>query len=86
MSLVVIDDRGRIVIPSRLRKRLKLKKGDAFIIVELKNDLIVLKKVDVEKIVRDIAEEVAKAGLKIDEIERKIEEEANRLAKEKIHG
>ncbi len=85
MSLVVIDDRGRIVIPSRLRKRLKLRKGDAFIIVGLKDDLIVLKKVDVEKMVRDIAEEVAKAGLNIDEIERKIEEEANKLAKEKIH-
>ncbi|MCD6428204.1 MAG: AbrB/MazE/SpoVT family DNA-binding domain-containing protein [Desulfurococcales archaeon] len=86
MSLVVIDDRGRIVIPSRLRKKLRLRKGDAFIIVELKDDLIVLKKVDVEKMLRDIAEEVAKAGLKVDEIEGEIEEEANKLAKEKIHG
>ncbi len=86
MSLVVIDDRGRIVIPSKLRKRLGLRRGDAFIIVELKDDLIVLKKVDVEKMLRNIAEEVAKAGLRIDEIERKIEEEVNELAKEKIHG
>ena len=86
MSLVVIDDRGRIVIPSRLRKKLRLRRGDAFIIIELKDDLIVLKKVDVEKMLRNIAEEVAKAGLKVDEIERKIEEEANKLAKEKIHG
>jgi len=86
LSLVIIDDRGRIVIPSRLRKKLRLRRGDAFIIVELKDDLIVLKKVDVEKMLRDIAEEVAKAGLKVDEIERKIEEEANKLAKEKIHG
>ena len=85
MSVVVVDDRGRIVIPSRLRKRLKLRRGDAFLIIELKDDLIVLKKVDVEKILRDIAEEVAKAGLKIDEIEREMEEEANQLAKEKIH-
>jgi len=85
MSVVVVDDRGRIVIPSRLRKRLKLRRGDAFLIIELKDDLIVLKKVDVEKMLRDIAEEVAKAGLKIDEIEREIEEEANQLAKEKIH-
>lgn len=86
LSLVIIDDRGRIVIPSRLRKKLRLRRGDAFIIVELKDDLIVLKKVDVEKMLRDIAEEVAKAGLKVEEIERKIEEEANKLAKEKIHG
>ena len=74
------------MIPSRLRKRLKLKRGDAFIIVGLKDDLIVLKKVDVEKMLRDIAEEVAKAGLEISEIERKIEEEANKFAKEKIYG
>ncbi|RLF19704.1 MAG: AbrB family transcriptional regulator [Thermoprotei archaeon] len=86
LSVIVIDDRGRIVIPSKLRKRLKLKRGDAFIIAELKDDLIVLKRVDVEKMLRDIAEEVAKAGLEIREIERGIEEEANRLAKEKIRN
>ncbi len=85
MSVVVIDDRGRIVIPSKLRKKLKLRKGDAFLVVELKDDLIVLKRVKVEKMLRDIAEEVAKAGLKIGEIEGVIEEEANLLAKEKVH-
>ncbi len=85
MSIVVVDERGRIVIPSKIRKKLSLRKGDAFIIVELKDGLLVLKKVDVEKILRDIAEEVAKAGLELAAIEKQIEEEANKLAKEKIH-
>ncbi|MCE4622866.1 MAG: AbrB/MazE/SpoVT family DNA-binding domain-containing protein [Desulfurococcales archaeon] len=85
MSLVVVDDRGRIVIPSKLRKKLRLKRGDAFIIANLKDNIIVLKKVDVESMLKEIAEEVAKAGLEITEIEREIEEEANKLAKEKVH-
>jgi len=84
LSIVVIDERGRIVIPSKLRRKLKLKKGDMFIILEFKDDLLVLKKVDVERIVKDIAEEVIKAGLDLEELGRKVEEEANRLAK-KIH-
>ncbi len=86
MSVVVIDDRGRIVIPSKLRKRLRIKRGDTFIIVKLRDDLLVLKRVDIERLVRDIAEEVARAGLKLGEVEREIEEEANKFAEEKIHG
>ncbi len=86
LSIVVIDERGRIVIPSKLRRKLRLKRGDTFLIVELKNDLIVLKKIDIAKLVRDIAEEVAKAGIDLDEIGEKIEKEANKLAEEKIYG
>jgi AbrB family looped-hinge helix DNA binding protein len=81
-----VDDRGRIVIPSRLRRKLRLKKGDTFIIVNVKNDLLVLKRVDVERLAREIAEEVARSGLNLEELSRKVEEEANKLAKEKIHG
>jgi AbrB family transcriptional regulator (stage V sporulation protein T) len=85
MSIVVVDDRGRIVIPSKIRRKLNLRKGDAFIILELRNDLIVLKRVDVEKLIRDIAEEVARSGLDFERIERAIEEEANKVAEKKVH-
>lgn len=85
MSIVVVDDRGRIVIPSKIRKKLNLRKGDTFIILELRNDLIVLKRVDVEKLIRDIAEEVARSGLDFERIERAIEEEANKVAEKKVH-
>ena len=81
----MIDDRGRIIIPSKLRKKLGLKEGDSFIIVELKDNLLVLKRIDVEKLVRNIAEEVAKAGLDLEEIGKEVEEEANKIAKEKVH-
>ncbi len=80
-----MDDRGRIIIPSRLRKKLRLEKGDTFIIVDVKNDLLVLKRLDVERLAREIAEEVARSGLDLEELGRKVEEEANKLAKEKVH-
>lgn len=85
LSIVVVDKRGRIVVPSRLRRKLGLKYGDAFIAVNIGSELLVLKKVDVEKLVKEIAEEVAKAGLDLEEIDRLVEEEANGLAKERVH-
>ena len=84
MEIVVIDKKGRIVIPSRVRKKLNLKDGDRLLVLNVKDDILVLKKIDVEKILRDIAGEVAKAELDLEGLTREVEEEANRLAKEKI--
>jgi len=84
VEVVVIDDKGRIVIPSRIRKRLNLKDGDNFLVLSVKDDIIVLKKIDVEKVLRDIAREIAASKLNLNEIVREVEEEANKIAKEKI--
>jgi len=84
VEIVVIDGKGRIVIPSRLRKELNLKSGDRLLVLNIKDDIIVLKKIDAEKILRDIAREVAKAELDLEELTREVEKEANRIAKEKI--
>jgi len=84
VEIVVIDGKGRIVIPSRVRKELNLKDGDRLLVLNVKDDIIVLKKIDVEKILRDIAREVAKAELDLKELTREVEEEANRIAEEKI--
>ncbi len=84
MEIVVIDKKGRIVIPSRVRKVLNLKDGDRLLVLSIKDDILVLKKIDVERILRDIAREVAKAKLDLEELTEEVEEEANRIAKEKI--
>jgi len=43
MSLkVVLDDRGRITIPSEVRKKLRLKKGTT-LLVEVREKMIILK-------------------------------------------
>ncbi len=80
MEIVVIDKKGRIVIPSRVRKKLNLKDEDRLLVLDIKDDILVLKKIDAEKILKDIA----KAGLDLEELTREVEEEANRIAKEKI--
>ena len=82
MEVVVVDKKDRIVIPSRVRKKLGLKDGDRLLVLSVKDDIIILKKVDTEKILRDIA--VATSKLDLDAISREVEEEANRIAKEKI--
>lgn len=84
MEVVVIDKKGRIVIPSRIRKKLNLKNGDSLFVLSIKDDIIVLKKIDVEKVLRDIAGEVAASKLDLDEMIGEVEEEANKVAKEKI--
>ena len=63
-----MDDRGHIVILSKLRRKLRLKKGDTFIIVDIKNDLLVLKRLVVERLAREIAEEVARSDLDLEEL------------------
>ncbi len=78
MSVVVVDDRGRIVIPSRLRNKLRLKKGDTFIVLELRDNLLVLKRIDVEKLIREVAEEVARSGIDLDKLGQEVEEESMR--------
>jgi len=82
--MVVVGKKGRIVIPSRVRKKLDLKDGDRLLVLSIEDDILVLKKIDVEKMLRDIAREVAKAGLDLEELTREVESEANRIAKEKI--
>ncbi|MEB2793158.1 MAG: AbrB/MazE/SpoVT family DNA-binding domain-containing protein [Caldisphaeraceae archaeon] len=84
MEIVVIDKKGRIVIPSRVRKKLNLKDEDRLLVLDVKDDILVLKKIDAEKILKDIAKDIAKAGLDLEELTREVEEEANRIAKEKI--
>jgi len=84
VEVVVVDKKGRIVIPSSVRKKLNLKNGDRLLVLSIKDDILVLKKIDVEKILRDIAREVAEAGLDLEELAREVEEKANRIAKEKI--
>jgi AbrB family transcriptional regulator (stage V sporulation protein T) len=84
VEIVAVDKKGRIVIPSRVRRELDLKGGDKLLILSIKDDTLVLKKIDVEKLLRDIAREIARAKLDLEELAREVEEEANKVAKEKI--
>lgn len=80
MPLTKIDKRGRITIPKEIRRELNLKEDDELLIFRLANNILLLRKADLNKLVIDAIRDFRE--LKEEEIE-KIEAEINRLAREK---
>ncbi len=64
---VVVDERGRITIPSEVRRKLKLRKGME-LVVEVEGDLIVLKPVRRIK-ARDLLGLAGSEKVSIEEVE-----------------
>jgi AbrB family looped-hinge helix DNA binding protein len=62
MEIVSIDKAGRIVIPGTMRKRLKLNEGAKLLVADVKNDLLILKKINIE----ELAEQLEKDFKKVD--------------------
>ncbi len=81
MQLAKIDDRGRILLPKEIREELNLKPREEMFVMSAGKEIIVLKKVNVKKIVEDIIEKVK--GVDLEALERKIEEEGNKIAEKK---
>jgi AbrB family looped-hinge helix DNA binding protein len=81
MPLAKIDDRGRVQLPSNLRRKMKLKEGDEFAVEDLGEDTIILKRIDLRALLKDAIEKARSVDL--EEIEREIEEESNQLARQK---
>jgi len=82
MPLAKIDDRGRVQLPSNLRRKMKLKEGDEFAVEDLGEDTIVLKRIDLRALLKDAIEKARSVNL--EELEREIEEESNQLARQKF--
>ena len=82
MPLAKIDDRGRVQLPSNLRRKMKLKEGDEFAVEDLGEDTIILKRIDLRALLKDAIEKAKSVDL--DELEREIEEESNQLARQKF--
>jgi AbrB family looped-hinge helix DNA binding protein len=81
MQLTKIDDRGRILLPKEIREELNLKPSEEMFVMSAGKEIILLKKVDVKKIMEDIIRKVN--GVNLGGLERKIEEEGNKIAKKK---
>jgi len=84
IRVVAVDDKGRVVIPKEVRKRLGLRKGEQLLLVAVSSDTIVLRKLDVKKLLATIAREVSEKGVPLEKIDLEVEKEADRLASEKI--
>ncbi|MFA4957945.1 MAG: AbrB/MazE/SpoVT family DNA-binding domain-containing protein [Candidatus Methanoperedens sp.] len=81
MQITKIDDRGRILLPKEIREELNLKPSEEMFVMSAGKEIIVLKKVDVKKILEDIIDKVK--GVDLGALEIKIEEEGNKIAKKK---
>ncbi|MDP3104738.1 MAG: AbrB/MazE/SpoVT family DNA-binding domain-containing protein [Candidatus Methanoperedens sp.] len=54
MQLTKIDERGRILLPKDIRKELNLKPSEEMFVMNAGKEIIVLKKVNVKKIIEEI--------------------------------
>lgn len=82
MPLAKIDDRGRVQLPSNLRHKMMLKEGDEFVAEDIGEDTIILKKINLRALLEDAIEKAKSVDL--DKLEREIEEESNKLARQKF--
>jgi len=84
IRVVAVDDKGRVVIPKELRKRLGLRRGEQLLLVAVSDDTIVLRKLDVRKLLATIAREVSEKGVPLEKIDLEVEKEADSFIAEKI--
>jgi AbrB family transcriptional regulator (stage V sporulation protein T) len=78
MEIVNIDKSGRIVIPGTLRRKLKLNEGSKLLIADVKNDLLVIKKIKIEELAEQLEKDFK--NIDIDNIVSKVRSDV----KEKI--
>ncbi len=79
LELTRLSQRGQIVIPTELRKSMKLKEGERFIVTGL-GDTIILRKLELsqerlrlKKLIRESSARARKSGFTEREVERLIE-------------
>ncbi len=82
MPVTRVDKKGRILLPKEIRDRMNVRPGDEFLITDVGEDAVVLKKIDVKKMLNSLIEKAKSVDL--EKLEREIEEEGNRIAREKI--
>jgi len=75
-----LSEKGQIVIPSQMRKRMKLEEGTRFIILSLEDDTIVLRKLELsqektrlKQLLAKSREKARRVGFSQREIEQLIE-------------
>ncbi|MCD6494063.1 MAG: AbrB/MazE/SpoVT family DNA-binding domain-containing protein [Archaeoglobaceae archaeon] len=78
MPVVKIDEKGRILLPKEIRDRMNIKPGDEFLVANIDENAIIIKKTDVKKMLKGLIEKVNSIDL-----EKEIEEEGNKVARKK---
>ncbi len=80
LELTRLSERGQIVIPTELRKSMRLKEGERFIVMGI-GDTIILRKLELsqerlrlKKLIRESREKTGKSGFSESEVEKLIRE------------
>ena len=63
MEIVSIDKAGRIVIPGILRKKLKLNESSKLLIADVKNDLLIIKKINIDELAEQLEKDFKKINV-----------------------
>jgi AbrB family transcriptional regulator (stage V sporulation protein T) len=79
MPFTKVDEKGRMVLPNEIRRRMNITAGDEFVIDEVGPDTILLRKVDVKAMIQDAIERARSVDL--DKLQKDMEEEGNRVAR-----
>ncbi len=82
MPFTKIDEKGRMVLPNEIRRKMGIGPGDEFVVDELGPDTILLKKVDVRAMIEDAIKRAKNVDL--EKLEAEMEEEGNKVAR-KMH-
>lgn len=81
MPLTKIDERGRILLPKEIREEMNLKPGEEIFAVNAGKDTILLRKVNIKKMLGNIIEKIKE--IDIEKLEKEVENEGNRIARKK---
>jgi AbrB family looped-hinge helix DNA binding protein len=79
MEIVRIDKSGRLVIPERIRKKLEIKEHTDLLIADVKDDTVIIKKLDEDEIAKRLREELK--GVDLEEFEKSVERESSKKAR-----
>lgn len=79
MPFTKVDEKGRMILPNEIRRRMSITAGDEFVIDEVGPDTIILRKVDVRAMIQDAIERAKSVDL--DKLQKDMKEEGDRVAR-----
>lgn len=83
MPVTRLDDKGRLLLPVDLRRKEGLKDGDEFAVDSLGDGTFIIKKINLRALLEEAIEKAR--DINHDRVEGEIEEESNRLARERFN-
>ena len=80
-GITKVDEKGRILLPKEIRRKIRIRKGEEFLITEIDSETIILKRFNAKQMIQELIEKAR--GIDTGKLEKEIEEEGNKVAKKK---